>query len=162
MRTYTDPRQRRVTYESPIGLLAITGVPEGIVSIVPAEKNQESSDGPYSCMQVCVCQLEEYFEGKRTSFDLPLQAQGSAYQQRIWKRLADVSYGKTSTYSALAKSEQTGPRAAGGAVGRNPVAIIVPCHRIVPSGTADRIGGYAWGRERKEWLLRHEAAVQRR
>lgn len=101
-------------------------------------------------------QLEEYFDGKRTSFDLPLAPHGSPFQRRVWAALAAIPFGATRTYAALAIELGTAPRALGGACGRNPIPIIVPCHRVLASD--GRLGGYSGmdGIETKEFLLRLE------
>ena len=101
-------------------------------------------------------ELQEYLAGRRTSFDLPTHATGTAFQERVWALLADLPYGTTTTYGALA--ERLGERAlaqeVGQAVGRNPLSIVVPCHRVVGSG--GRLTGYAGGLDRKRRLLELE------
>ena len=101
-------------------------------------------------------QLEEYFTGKRTTFDLPLQPHGTPFQERVWRAVAAVSYGTTTTYQELATSigSPKAVRAVGTAVGRNPLCLLVPCHRVVPSSGG--LGGYVAGLACKEWLLGHE------
>jgi methylated-DNA-[protein]-cysteine S-methyltransferase len=103
-------------------------------------------------------QLDAYFTGQLTHFDLPLCGRGTEYQQRVWAAVAQVAYGQTVSYGALARQLGT-PRAAravGLANARNPISIVVPCHRVIGSNGA--LVGYAAGRERKQWLLAHEAA----
>jgi methylated-DNA-[protein]-cysteine S-methyltransferase len=104
----------------------------------------------------CARQLADYFAGRRQTFDLPLVPEGSDFQRRIWREIAGVPYGETITYAELA-SRAGAPgaaRAAGAATGRNPLAIVVPCHRIVASDGA--LTGYAGGLARKAALLAHE------
>ena len=99
--------------------------------------------------------LDLYFGGKRPDFTPPFAPQGTPFRQKVWKILLDIPYGKTMTYGEIAR--QIGchsPQAVGGAVGHNPVSIIIPCHRVV--GTNGSLTGYAGGLERKEWLLRLE------
>ncbi len=104
-------------------------------------------------------QLAEYFAGDRTAFDLPLRARGTAFQERVWTALAEIPYGETRSYATLARDigRPAAMRATGAATGRNPLSIVVPCHRVV--GSDGSLTGYAGGTARKEWLLRHERAV---
>lgn len=104
-----------------------------------------------------VRQLAEYFAGERRQFDLLLSPRGTDFQRRVWQALAEIPYGRTATYGELARSLGVGSaRAVGSATGRNPISIIVPCHRLVGAGGA--LTGYAGGLERKRWLLDLEAA----
>ena len=100
--------------------------------------------------------LAAYFAGASGDFDLPLAPRGTRFQQRVWKRLLSVAAGKTTSYGALARAiRQPGAaRAVGAAVGRNPLVIVVPCHRVVSTGGG--LGGYSSGLDRKRWLLAHE------
>jgi len=100
--------------------------------------------------------LASYFAGASPDFELPLAPRGTRFQQRVWKRLQAVAVGTTTSYGAIARAvrQPSAARAVGSAVGRNPLAIIVPCHRIVQTGGG--LGGYASGLDRKRWLLRHE------
>lgn len=101
-------------------------------------------------------QLEAYFDGTLTTFDLPLAARGTAFQERVWAALRDIPYGTTSSYGELAAAigRPAASRAVGLANGRNPVSIVVPCHRVVGAGGA--LTGYGGGLERKRHLLTHE------
>ena len=103
-------------------------------------------------------QFFEYFEGQRTTFDVPFLLKGTDFQQDIWKRLLAIPFGQTTTYGALAQAVDSpgSARAVGQACGANPISIVVPCHRVLTgSGT---LGGYGGGLDKKEWLLRHEGA----
>jgi methylated-DNA-[protein]-cysteine S-methyltransferase len=107
--------------------------------------------------EAAVQQLDEYFRGDRTQFDLPLAPQGSAFQVRVWELLRRIPYGETRTYGQLA-AELGNPalaREVGGANARNPISVIVPCHRVI--GAGGRLVGYAGGLERKQFLLDLEA-----
>jgi methylated-DNA-[protein]-cysteine S-methyltransferase len=106
----------------------------------------------------CRKQLDEYFAGKRERFDLPLAPRGTQYQQRIWREIAAIPFGKTLSYAELAKRAGNGDaaRAAGAATGRNPVSIVIPCHRVV--GSKGALTGYAGGLDRKTRLLGLEGA----
>lgn len=107
-----------------------------------------------------VAQLGEYFAGSRTLFDLELAPRGTTFQRRVWQGLTAVPCGSTTTYGALAASLGMGTgsgRAVGAAVGRNPISIVVPCHRVL--GRDGSLTGYSGGLDRKRWLLRHEGAI---
>lgn len=102
-------------------------------------------------------QLREYFAGARTAFDLPLEPAGTPFQRRVWAAIAEIPFAETITYAELAArcGRPSAVRAAGAATGRNPLTIVIPCHRVVGSGGA--LTGYAGGLDRKRTLLAHEA-----
>lgn len=104
-------------------------------------------------------QLTEYFAGERQEFDLPLAPTGSPFQTKVWMALRDIPYGRTTSYGELAGElgQPTASRAVGLANGRNPLAVIVPCHRVI--GANGSLTGFGGGLERKRWLLEHERAV---
>jgi methylated-DNA-[protein]-cysteine S-methyltransferase len=101
-------------------------------------------------------QLDEYFEGQRKNFNVPLELHGSPFQVQVWTALRAIPYGQTASYAAIAQAvgRPAAVRAVGAANGRNPVSIIVPCHRVI--GADGSLTGYGWGVERKAWLLAHE------
>ena len=101
-------------------------------------------------------QLEAYFDGARTSFDLPLAPEGTAYRRRVWQALCDIPYGETRTYQQIAAAAGGSARSVGQANGSNPIPLIIPCHRVVASG---HLGGYSGGEglETKRWLLALES-----
>lgn len=103
-------------------------------------------------------QVDEYFAGRRRSFDLPLHPAGSRFQQRVWAALTEIPYGETTTYGAIAAElgAPSASRAVGLANGQNPICIVVPCHRVI--GANGSLTGYAGGLAAKRWLLEHEAA----
>jgi methylated-DNA-[protein]-cysteine S-methyltransferase len=107
-----------------------------------------------------VKQFEEYFEGKRTLFDLKLAPKGTEFQKKVWKQLQEIQFGKTITYEQMAN--QLGDpkviRAAASANGKNPISIVIPCHRVI--GSDGSLTGYAGGLHRKKWLLEHESPVK--
>lgn len=107
-----------------------------------------------------VRQLEAYFAGRLTRFDLPLGLTGTALQERVWRALLTIPYGETVAYSDVARdvAAERAVRAVGGAIGKNPVGIVVPCHRVV--GKSGAITGYAGGVANKVWLLAHEARTR--
>lgn len=102
-------------------------------------------------------QLAEYFAGDRRTFDLRIELHGTPFQRRVWEALLEVPFGETASYGQIARrlGLPTAARAVGAANGRNPVSIVVPCHRVV--GADGTLTGYGWGTERKAWLLDHEA-----
>lgn len=104
-------------------------------------------------------QLREYFEGNRNSFDLQIEADGSEFEQKVWAQLVDIPYGSTTNYGSIAKKigDPKASQAVGAANGKNPIAVVVPCHRVV--GSDNKLVGYAGGLDRKEWLLKHEGAL---
>ncbi len=106
-------------------------------------------------------QLDAYLAGELRCFDLPLDLEGTPFQRQVWQRLLSVGYGETASYQdiAYAIDNPKAVRAVGAANGRNPVAIIVPCHRIIGSGGRAKLTGYGGGLWRKEWLLRHEGVL---
>jgi methylated-DNA-[protein]-cysteine S-methyltransferase len=106
-------------------------------------------------------QLEAYFAGKLRWFNLPLRPEGTSFQLAVWAALRDIPYGETISYSDLARrvGRPSAARAVGRAVGQNPLAIVVPCHRVV--GASGALTGFAWGLERKRWLLELEAGMRR-
>ncbi len=104
-------------------------------------------------------QLSEYFSNQRQSFNLPLAPTGTDFQKQVWQQLHDIPFGQTVSYGVLAQSlgQPNASRAVGAANGRNPISIIVPCHRVVAAD--GKLTGYAGGMKRKQWLLRHEKAT---
>ncbi len=107
-----------------------------------------------------VKQFEEYFEGKRTQFDIKLAPEGTDFQKRVWKQLQEIQFGKTMTYQQMA-NQLGNPkviRAAASANGKNPISIVIPCHRVI--GSDGSLTGYASGLHRKKWLLEHESPVK--
>ncbi|BCS82037.1 methylated-DNA--[protein]-cysteine S-methyltransferase [Anaerocellum diazotrophicum] len=145
---------------SPIGLIKIVGEDDSIVSVqFVTKKDEEELICPV--VKEAILQLEEYFEGKRTNFELKLQLQGTEFQKRVWSKLIDVPFGSVISYRELAKKVgmPQGSRAVGNAVGKNPAVIIVPCHRVIKSdGT---LGGFSAGIDKKKWLLEHERVIFR-
>jgi methylated-DNA-[protein]-cysteine S-methyltransferase len=114
-----------------------------------------------ACLAPVRLQLEEYFRGERTSFDLPLAFEGTPFQERVWRALGEIPFGETTSYGELAKRigkpNWPGARAVGAANGQNPIALIVPCHRVI--GADGSLTGFGGGLPRKRWLLTHEGQV---
>ncbi|MCC9138585.1 methylated-DNA--[protein]-cysteine S-methyltransferase [Pontibacter silvestris] len=152
-----DLNSHTTYYNSPIGTLRITGTSESITAVLFSEEpTVAASLTPPTCLTTCVQQLEEYFHKERQTFDLPLQATGTVFQQQVWKQLQSIAFGKVASYMDVARatSGEKAIRAIGAANAKNPISIVVPCHRVI--GSDNSLTGYAWGLWRKEWLLRHE------
>lgn len=144
-------------YKTPIGTAKIVGDVHGIHAITVLDEAIKTSTTIPECLQDCIQQLDEYFQGTRTQFDLKLNPQGTDFQKRVWKELLNVSFGKTRNY--LEQSKKLGDpkaiRAVASANGKNPIWIVIPCHRII--GSDGSLTGYAGGIWRKKWLLAHES-----
>lgn len=151
------------TLESPVGALRLVAGDQGLVAIlwpdddpgrVPLGAMSAWSEHPV--LLETVRQLEDYFAGTRTVFDVPLAMRGTDFQQAVWAALATIPFGETRSYGAIARQigQPTASRAVGAANGRNPVSIIVPCHRVV--GSAGALTGFAGGMAAKATLLRLE------
>jgi methylated-DNA-[protein]-cysteine S-methyltransferase len=148
-------------FESPIGRIAIEGGEAGVsaLSFVESGKpglDRRSQGSLPAPLAECLVQLDEYFQGRRTSFSVRLDLRGTDFQKKVWAKLAELGFGQTTTYKALAAAigRPASTRAVGGANHRNPVSIIIPCHRVI--GSDGGLTGYGGGLWRKEWLLRHE------
>ena len=142
---------------SPVGWLRIDAVDRGITAISFQEEAVAADETLPDFLKDAVTQLDEYFAGKRKRFEvLPLAVAATDFQDRVWSAASEIPFGETVTYGDLAKSVKSpdAARAVGTALSRNPVVIIVPCHRIIPS--TGECGEYAGGAWRKEWLLKHE------
>lgn len=155
--------------ETPVGRLLIAGTDEGLkhvsfsahyfssVDVTPGDDWEENE----CALREPVRQLRAYFNRQLKSFDLPLAADGTEFQKRVWSALCDVPYGATASYGDIARAigQPTASRAVGLANGRNPIAIIVPCHRII--GTSGKLVGYGGGLSLKQQLLQLEGALVR-
>jgi methylated-DNA-[protein]-cysteine S-methyltransferase len=147
---------------TPIGRIAIEATPEAITVVsflkqaVVAPATSEAAEITHPLIKKCAAQLQEYFEGSRKIFDLPIQQSGTAFQQAVWSQLLAIDYGKTVSYLELSKKigDAKAIRAVGTTNGKNQVAIIVPCHRVI--GSDGSLTGYAGELWRKRWLLEHE------
>lgn len=144
--------------KSPIGLLEIVANDKAIIQITSASKRSPTTQkDPPAHLKQCLLQLEQYFSGERVEFDLPLEASGSEFQKKVWKQLEKIPYGKTCSYGDIAKkiNKLGAQRAVGGANNKNPIMIVIPCHRVI--GSSGQLVGYGGGLEKKRWLLSHEA-----
>lgn len=166
---------KQYLYDSPLGQLHLVATPStlravlwptdaetdrvtfangGIGEIEAIENVSELSD--HKVLSETVNQLDQYFAGQRRTFDLPLEPQGTEFQVQVWYSLAEIGYGETATYSQQAKAidNEAAVRAVGAANGKNPLSIVLPCHRVV--GADGKLTGFAGGLEAKAWLLEHE------
>ena len=141
---------------SPLGLLKIQCSDEHVEAVVFCDEEKTGED-EHPLLQRCVRQLEDYFSGSETRFDLPLRQRGTAFQHKVWDLLSKIPYGKTLSYQQLTTQygDLKAIRAVASANGKNNLAIIVPCHRVI--GSNQSLTGYAGGLWRKKWLLEHEA-----
>ena len=147
-------------YKTPIGTAKIVGDANGIQAISVIDDAIETSEKTPLCLQDCVTQLQEYFAGTRTEFNLKLNPQGTAFQQKVWSELLNISFNKSSTYLKQTKKigDPKAIRAVASANGKNPIWIIIPCHRVI--GSDGSLTGYAGGIWRKKWLLEHESGCK--
>jgi methylated-DNA-[protein]-cysteine S-methyltransferase len=150
-------------YTSPIGRIKIVAYKDCIHAITfiddsVSTSNNEGIESP-AVIHQCIDELIDYFNGSRTQFTVPIHQSGTDFQQKVWKELYEVPYAKTMSYAELAKKlgDTKVIRAAASANGKNKIAIIVPCHRII--GSDSSLTGYAWGLARKKWLLQHEFRI---
>lgn len=146
---------------SPVGELTFTGTAEGLTGVwFDTDRHQHDRSSWLRDEQMFVearRQLEEYFAGMRQTFTLKLAAEGTPFQQQVWAALCTIPFGETRSYGEQARSihNEKAVRAVGLANGKNPIGIIVPCHRVI--GANGSLTGYAGGLDRKRWLLAHEA-----
>lgn len=173
-----NPLRRHTRVATPLGDLIVVADADAIVGAYFDGQKYQPDDAWFgddvtspvaddSVLSRAASQLDEYFAGDRTSFDLPLAPIGTDFQKRVWHELLLIAPGTTSTYgaiaSALSKGGETTPGLAQGvgqAVGHNPISIIVPCHRVI--GADGSLTGFAGGLERKRWLLAHEESDEQR
>lgn len=151
-------------FESPVGLVVVTAAGGRITSISLRDPDVPPRPGPDrvrddDALARARAELEAYFAGTLRDFTLPLGPEGTPFQRRVWDALTRIPYGETTTYGEIAASLgiPSASRAVGAAIGRNPIAIVIPCHRVI--GRNGSLTGYAAGIERKRWLLAHESEV---
>lgn len=144
------------TIFSPVGFLEIKTNLDSLLSVSFEENMLPASEIQPFILNETVRQIKAYFEGKLKCFDLKTQPEGTDFQINVWKQVMKVEYGKTATYLeiALQTGSKNNTRAVGLANGKNPIPIIIPCHRII--GVNGKLTGYAGGIEKKRWLLQHE------
>lgn len=163
----SDTLRGHLIIDSPIGRIAIIGDDEAIDRLEIARDGVLSTDDQEirstAVLERAAAQLREYFEGSRASFDVPVRLRGTQFQRSVWQQLQEIPFGEVRGYGDLGRAlgHATAGRAVGGAVGANPVPLLVPCHRVL--GTAGRITGYSAGNgiTTKAWLLEHEGIPHR-
>jgi methylated-DNA-[protein]-cysteine S-methyltransferase len=149
-------------YHSPVGLLKISGTEDYITEVTFHDTSQKAEGNKKHLPQMliqCVEQLIQYFNGQRRQFELPLNQEGTPFQKEVWNELVQIPFGKTISYLELARriGDTKATRAVANANGKNNIAVIVPCHRVI--GSNRELVGYAGGLHRKKWLLDHEAKI---
>lgn len=161
-----DSSIARTRYESPLGPMILAATRNGVAGIwFEGQRHLPDSSGwpeqaRHPVLRQAIGQLEDYFAGRRTHFDLPLDLQaGTPFQQSVWNALLSVPHGGTTSYAVLGRriGRPAAARAVGAAVGRNPLSIVVPCHRVLGAGGS--LTGYAGGLERKNALLQLEGVL---
>jgi len=159
MEVATMMKKYKTYYKSEIGLIEIIGTENGILSVHFVEEKSKNSFQIHRCLAECIEQIDAYFRGKRREFSVNLQLQGTDFQKKVWSQLMKIPFGETLSYKDVAASigNEKAVRAVGNANGRNKIAIIIPCHRVI--GSNGKLIGYASGVWRKEWLLLHERRV---
>ncbi|MGM9548706.1 MAG: methylated-DNA--[protein]-cysteine S-methyltransferase [Faecousia sp.] len=154
---------RYCQYDSPLGRLLLTGDDAGLTGVwMDANAPKDALPGEDDPVLILTKGwLDRYFRGENPTMDIPLAPKGTAFQHQVWKRLLAIPYGEVCTYGDLAREmaallgkKAMSAQAIGGAVGHNPISILIPCHRVV--GAKGKLTGYAGGLNRKAWLLRHE------
>ena len=151
---------KTVFINTPLGFTEIQGDENGISKIHVMNEDVEISTKIPKELKEAVLQLQEYFDGKRTTFTFPLNPSGTDFQKKVWQELLHIPFGKTCSYLELSKKlgDVKAIRAVASANGKNPLWIVVPCHRVI--GTDGSLTGYAGGLWRKKWLLEHENPVK--
>ncbi|WP_299675565.1 methylated-DNA--[protein]-cysteine S-methyltransferase [uncultured Dokdonia sp.] len=150
----------KVYINSPLGMLEIEGDDQNITAITFLDREVAITTNIPESMKEVVQQLNEYFAKERTAFDLKLKPKGTVFQTKVWSTLQTIPFGKTASYLDMAKTlgDPKVIRAAASANGKNPISIIIPCHRVI--GSDGSLTGYAGGLHRKKWLLEHESPVK--
>jgi len=146
-------------YDSPIGLIKIGGTQNYITELSFIDDTSQlefDTPGVSDMLHLCTEQLIEFFQGRRKTFEMPIHQEGTEFQHTVWNKLMEIPFGKTISYLDLAKKLGNPKviRAAAATNGKNKIAILVPCHRVI--GTDKNLVGYSGGMQRKKWLLQHE------
>jgi len=155
----TTPTLSMISIESPLGRLRLYGTADALTTVWLPEGSGTAPSAPTGETHVLAqtaAQLAEYFAGRRTAFDIPLAPHGTPFQLAVWRVLSTIPFGATWSYGDVARliGQPTASRAVGAANGKNPHAIIVPCHRVI--GASGALTGYGGGMAAKRWLLAHE------
>lgn len=148
---------KNATIQTPLGMLRLEGDKNGICKLTFQEEEAFVSEEIPAELQLAVDELQAYFQGKLKKFSFKINPKGTDFQQNVWKKLSDIPYGKTISYAKLAREvgDVKAVRAVAAANGKNPLGIVVPCHRVI--GSDGSLTGYASGLWRKKWLLEHES-----
>jgi methylated-DNA-[protein]-cysteine S-methyltransferase len=143
-------------YRSELGPFEIVGNQKGILTITFNKTPLKTDRSLPACMTECLRQLDEYFKGRRKKFNVPLQLEGTAFQKAVWRQLAKIPFGQTASYGDVARAidRPRAFRAVGNANNKNPIPLIIPCHRVI--GSNGQLVGFGGGVWRKQWLLDHE------
>ena len=146
--------------KTPLGIAKLEGDADGLSAITVLDNDEKVTDLVPEVLEDAAYQLNEYFEGTRKRFDLTLNPEGTPFQQRVWAALKEIPFGKTVSYLELSKTlgDVKAIRAVAAANGKNPLWIVVPCHRVI--GSDGSLTGYAGGLRRKKWLLEHESPAK--
>jgi methylated-DNA-[protein]-cysteine S-methyltransferase len=146
----------KTTIETPVGYLELAATQDSLLSISFAKEMVQKSDFQPDVLKETIRQLDEYFIGVRKEFNLKLKPAGTDFQFKVWEQVKKVAFGKTVSYLdiAIKTGSKNNTRAVGLANGKNPIPIIIPCHRVI--GVNGKLTGYAGGIEKKKWLLQHE------
>jgi methylated-DNA-[protein]-cysteine S-methyltransferase len=145
--------------ESPVGKITILAEDEFVYAVTFAEK--DIADMPENQLTIDVArQLQDYFEGRLKVFDFPMKQKGTEFQQEVWKNLLTIPFGETTSYAKFSAHHPLAIRAIASANGKNDIAIVVPCHRVI--GSNGKLVGYAGSLWRKQWLLQHEREVSQK
>jgi methylated-DNA-[protein]-cysteine S-methyltransferase len=144
---------------SPLGNLRLLATEEGLTELQFVQDAKTSKPILNPILELTIGELDEYFNGKRIKFDIPLLPEGTKFQQRVWQQLTHIPFGYTHSYKQLAidLGDEKCIRAAGTANGKNPIPIIIPCHRVI--GMNGTLVGYSGGLDKKQWLLEHEQKI---
>lgn len=146
----------RTGFKTPLGYAILEGDENGLSRVFVTNEKMDLSESPSEHLLEAEKQLKEYFFGNRQTFDLKINPEGTEFQQKIWQLLMEIPFGRTTSYQGLSKDfgNTKAIRAVAAANGKNPLWIIVPCHRVI--GSDGSLTGYAGGLWRKKWLLEHE------
>lgn len=147
-------------FNSPVGWLELSATDKVLSRIIFLDKEPGiNSDTENPVIKQTVTELTEYFNDERSRFSVPVEPEGSTFQQSVWQELRQIPFGQTTTYGKLAQKlgDPNKVRAVGNANGQNPIPIIIPCHRVI--GANNKLIGYGGGIARKRYLLKHEGAI---
>jgi methylated-DNA-[protein]-cysteine S-methyltransferase len=153
------PKHITAYLQTTLGAVEIQGTLSFITAVNFVEQPGESSQNLPAVIERCIQELQEYFEGNRRDFSVDVNPEGTEFQKKVWNELMRIKYGDTTSYGQIAKklNDENASQAVGHANGKNPIAIIIPCHRVI--GHNGQLTGYAGGAWRKEWLLKHEGNI---